>query len=297
MPAKLKTRVEQIRQARKIHGGTMKMCAAAVGVKLARMPIPSRRLRERVYRTVYGQKYTALNEQQLERPLAEFRSLNELFTRGVRSECRPICDEEDAILCPCDGTVQDFGMLTGDTLLTAKHIAYPLTALLPDVNVQHLENGRFAIFFLSPADCHRVFSPQQAELVELIHVPGRRLLVHPPFQKREFPVFSLNERVILRMKGASGEFVLVMVAGWGVGNITYPFPVDLKVSKRRITRWTLPQPKQLTRGEWVGTFELGSTVIMLLPPQDGLAANVQFDERVNYGQRAFSVSESTGEGI
>src|SRR5947207_869669 len=82
-------RLEQFRQARRIHGGTLNMCAASLGVKLSRVPIPSRWLRERVYRTLYGKKYKLLNESELDRPLAEYRSLNALFTRGVRPECRP----------------------------------------------------------------------------------------------------------------------------------------------------------------------------------------------------------------
>src|SRR5262249_17332330 len=163
---------------------------------------------------------------------------------------------DDAVICPCDGTVQDLGVLAHDTLLTAKGISYSLSALLPGMNVESLDRGRFAIFFLSPADCHRVFCPQRPALLDVIHLPPRRvLLLHPPFQRPEFPFFSLNERVVLRFAGANGEFVLVMVAGWGVGNITHPFPVDLKVSKRQITRCALSQPRQLARGEWVGTFE------------------------------------------
>ena len=85
------------------------------------------------------------------------------------------------------------------------------------------EGGRFAIIFLSPIDCHRVFSPQDGCLEEVVHVPGARLLVHPPFQRAEYPVYTLNERVILRLSAESGSCVVVMVAGWGVGNITLPF--------------------------------------------------------------------------
>src|SRR5262249_50655720 len=91
-------RLEQFRQARRIHGGTINLCAASLGVKLSRIPIPSRWLRERVYRTVYGKKYKSLNEAELDRPLGEFRSLNDLFTRGVRAEYRPIPDTHAQLL-------------------------------------------------------------------------------------------------------------------------------------------------------------------------------------------------------
>jgi len=285
---RMKTRLEQIRQARRIHGGTLKMCAAAVGVKLARMPIPSR-LRVKLYRAVYGKKYAALREDQLEQPLAEFRSLNDLFTRGVKREYRPISANREQLLCPCDGTVQDVGTLRLDTLLTAKCIEYPLSALLPGIDTRSLENGKFAIFFLSPADCHRVFSPHEATLREIIHVPGRRLLVHPPFQRKEFPVFSLNERVILDLETPLGRCVLVMVAGWGVGNITHPFPTRLRPRRGTITRERLTEPRKFARGEWLATFELGSTVIMLTEPCIGTVTHIERDAPVLYGRPAFSV--------
>ena len=84
-------------------------------------------------------------------------------------------------------------------LLTVKGIEYSLASLLPDIDIRPYEGGQFAIIFLSPIDCHRVFSPQDGCLEEVVHVPGARLLVHPPFQRAEYPVYTLNERVIFRL--------------------------------------------------------------------------------------------------
>ncbi|MBA4018920.1 MAG: phosphatidylserine decarboxylase [Pirellula sp.] len=283
----MQVRIEQFRSARRIHGGTMKMCAAAIGVKLAKVPIPSRRLRTWVYRKVYGGKYMALQENQLEQPLGEFRSLNALFTRGVRAECRPLSTAPGRLLCPCDSTVQDVGKLDQDRLLTVKGTEYTLDSLLAGVDAQPFADGRFAIFFLSPADCHRVFCPYDAELVEMTHVPGRRLLVHPPYQRKEFPVFSLNERVILRFRSAIGSFVLVMVAGWGVGNISYPYATTFKPKKRKITRYVLPVPRRFEAGDWVATFGLGSTVILITEPRAEAVSYLKRDQTMRYGNPAF----------
>lgn len=314
MNTKVRARLEQIKQARQIHGGVVNMCAAAVGVKLSRLRIPSRKMRERMWRSIYGNKYDALQEDELERPIGDYRTFNELFTRGVRSEYRPLSETDRQFICPCDGTVQDLGILHRDTMLTAKGIEYPLDALLPGLDVEPYENGNFSIFFLSPADCHRVFCPHEAELHEVIHVPGRRLLVHPPYQRKEFPVFSLNERIILHLETEIGPCLLVMVAGWGVGNITYPFAARCRLSKsqlslrslrlrktkrikpnkrvrmsrRQITRATFEQPLQFDRGQWIATFELGSTVIMITPPHENSRVHVEPDQKVNYGQPAYS---------
>jgi phosphatidylserine decarboxylase len=285
-------RLEQFRQARRIHGGILNVCAASLGVKLSRVPIPSRWLRERLYRAVYGKKYKSLNEGELDRPLAEFRSLNELFTRGLRPECRPIPDTDTGWLCPCDGTVQDVGRLRHDALLRVKQIEYSLDSLLPDMKTEQFRNGAFAIFFLSPADCHRVFGPAAGAISEIRHVPGRRLLVHPPFQRMEFPVFTLNERVVMRLTTSVGACVLVLVAGWGVGNITHPFDVPLRIDRRRITCHEFATPRPVERGEWIATFELGSTVILITEANDALVPVIARDDRVVYGQPAFAFRES-----
>ncbi|HEV3343994.1 MAG TPA: archaetidylserine decarboxylase [Pirellulales bacterium] len=288
MRAKFKTRVEQIRQARRIHGGLVNLWAATVGVKLSRVPIPSRRLRERLYRRIYGSKYAALCEDELERPLAEFRSLNELFTRGVRAERRPVAQGDGLFVCPCDGMVQEIGRLQQGALLTAKGVRYTLSSLLPGVDWQPFEDGAYAVLFLSPADCHRVFSPSQAALEEVIHVPGRRLLVHPPFQRAEFPVFVLNERVIMRFQTPLRRYMLVLVAGWGVGNITHPWRARPKHSRRRITRRRFESPRDVASGEWVATFELGSTVILIAESHGGVVSHIERDKQVHYGEPLFT---------
>jgi phosphatidylserine decarboxylase len=286
----LRTTVEQLRQAKAIHGGVANLCVAALGVKLARVPIPSRRLRLLLFRTVYGKKYAALDEAQFERPIWEYRSFNALFTRGVRPEFRPISDASDQLLCPCDGRVQDVGRLEQGRLLTVKGIEYTAGSLLPGIDVGPFSDGQFGIFFLSPGDCHRVFSPQDAQILEVIHVPGHRLLVHPPYQKKEFPVLVLNERAILRLATPLGACVLILVAGWGVGNITLRFDPSFRPRSRTLSRQTYAGPIAVKRGEWLATFELGSTAILITERADRGLPLVARDEKVNYGQPAFQIA-------
>jgi phosphatidylserine decarboxylase len=286
-------RREEFRQARQIHGGTWGYCLASLGVRLSRLPIPSRRLRERVFRTVYGRKYRALNESELDRPIADFRSFNELFTRGVRPECRPIDDSTAGLIAPCDAEIQDIGTLQGDTLLTVKNIAYPLDALLPGMDNSELVGGQYAILFLSPADCHRVFAPETGDVRTIAHIPGRRLLVHPPYQRPEFPVFSLNERLALRVATTRGEYALVMVAGWGVGHITHPPDVlaswsSMRLSRHRVTRLDNPSDGRIRRGQWIATFELGSTVVLIASRSLNAEPQGSAGQHVAYGQQLFA---------
>ena len=225
---RLSIRLEQIRQARLIHGGLAQYGLAVLAIKLSRIPIPSRRIRRRLFRDEYVRRYPpGLNEEESERPLEDYPSLNALFTRGLRPEHRPIPAGTPAVLSPCDGRVQDVGRVDGGKLLTVKGIEYSLASLLANGDARPFEGGLFAIIFLSPIDCHRVFSPADGRLECVVHVPGSRLLVHPPLQRPEYPVYTLNERMILRLSSDAGPCAVVMVAGWGVGNITLPLAPGL----------------------------------------------------------------------
>jgi phosphatidylserine decarboxylase len=278
-------RREQFRQAKKIHGGLLKLFVAFLGVHLSRLPIPTRRLRRWAYRTVFGKKYPpGLDEKEAERPLDDYPSLNALFTRGIKPDCRPVPAGTPEFVCPCDGTVQDVGRVEGGKLLTLKGIEYTLDALLPDTDTAAFEGGHFLVIFLSPIDCHRVFSPQDGRLLSASHVPGFRLLVHPPFQRPEFPVYTLNERMILRFATDLGPCLVAMIAGWGVGNITLPLAPGFRPRARKAATYAWPVPPEVRRGEWVATFELGSTVVLFTPPAAGAELLVSANQKVKYGQ-------------
>ncbi|MCS6851294.1 MAG: archaetidylserine decarboxylase [Gemmataceae bacterium] len=281
-------KLEQFRQAKRIHGGLLLLAVALLGVKLSRVPIPTRRLRSTLYRKVFMKKYPDLIESEADRPIEEYASLNALFTRGIRPECRPIDTRAPHFLSPCDGTVQEIGRLHGDKLLTLKGIEYTLESLLPGIDTAPFENGHVAVVFLSPADCHRVFSPQDAQVEEAVHVPGYRLLVHPPHQRADYPVYTLNERLILRLKTPRGVCLLVLVAGWGVGNIRLPWDRTFRPRSRRLVRKTWSPAPEMRRGDWIATFELGSTVVLLTQPQAGVVPAVTANQRVKYGQPLFT---------
>jgi phosphatidylserine decarboxylase len=289
---RLSIRLEQLRQARRIHGGLAGLCLAVLGVKLSRLPIPSRRLRQRLFQDLYARMYPpGLDPEEADRPLGAYRSFNALFTRAVKPEHRPIPAGTPELLCPCDGTVQDVGRVDGGKLVTVKGIAYSLRSMLAGIDIGPYEGGWFAIIFLSPIDCHRVFSPLDGRFEEAVHVPGARLLVHPPFQKAEYPVYTLNERMILRLAADAGSCLVVMVAGWGVGNITLPlapgFRAGSRSRSRRVEshRWASPPPVE--RGSWIATFELGSTVVLITSSSPEATPLVSPNEKVRYGQPVF----------
>jgi phosphatidylserine decarboxylase len=277
-------KLEQFRQARRIHGGLLKLLIALVGIKLARVPLPSKQLRLLVYRKTFSKKYPpGLDETEADQPLWAYPSLNAMFTRGIKPEFRLIPSTARQFLSPCDGTIQDVGRIENGKLLTLKGIEYTLASLLGYIDPRFFEGGQFVVIFLSPIDCHRVFSPHDGWLEEVIHVPGFRLLVHPPYQRAEYPVYTLNERMILRFSTARGPCAVVMVAGWGVGTITLPLAPEFRPRSRALARKSWTPPLAVRRGQWIATFELGSTVVLLTPPTSGVPL-VCPEEKVQYGQ-------------
>lgn len=277
---------EQYRQAKSIHRGFWGYWVAKISIQLSRLWLPTAKLRLFLYQ-YFNQKYPpGIKDNEAELPLEEYPSLNALFTRGIKPEYRPIADSPWSI-CPCDGIIQDLGTIKQGKIVTLKNIKYSPASLLPNVD-KNVEGWNYLIIFLTPLDCHRVFSPQDGEIAKVCHVPGSRLLVHPPFQKPEFPVYTLNERMIFKFDTGSDRFFLVMVAGWGVGNITLPQLTEFKPQGRSITNYTLKSPISVKRGEWFATFELGSTVILLVPPKDNRKFVVSPNEKVKYGQAIFS---------
>jgi phosphatidylserine decarboxylase len=287
-----KIRMESIRQAKCIHGGVLQLCVAALGIKLARLPVPTEGLRRRLFRNVYGRKYPpGLDEREAEKPLEAYRSLNAIFTRGIKPEFRPIPMGTPQFLSPCDGTVQDVGQVKSGKILTLKGIEYTLESLLPHVDYGPFEGGHFLVTFLSPIDCHRVFSPQDGHLEEIIHVPGYRLLVHPPYQRAEYPVYTLNERMILRFSTGLGPCLVVMVAGWGVGNITVPLAPEFRPRSKEVECMNWSPATKIRRGDWVATFELGSTVVLFTPHATNVDLIVSPNQEVKYGQPVLTYAD------
>src|SRR5262249_12816167 len=132
----LNIKLEQYRQAKRIHGGFFNLAVAALGIKLSRVKIPSKRLRLAVFRGIFLKKYPGLDENEADQPLEAYPSLNAFFTRGIKPECRPIQTGTPQFLAPCDGTVQEIGRITNGKLLTLKGIEYTLGSLLPSINTQ-----------------------------------------------------------------------------------------------------------------------------------------------------------------
>ena len=196
----------------------------------------------------------------------DFESFNHFFTRALKPRARPLPADPRALVSPADGTVSQAGAIAGGLLLQAKGRRYRAADLLADADfAARLDGGAFVTIYLAPRDYHRVHAPAGGLLRTSTEIPGRLFSVNAVTERHVPGLFARNERLVLRLAGAFGEFALVLVGAMIVASIDVAWP-DGPVSPYRRLRARQPRDVRFARGEQVGAFLLGSTVIALFPP-------------------------------
>jgi phosphatidylserine decarboxylase len=199
---------------------------------------------------------------------AAYPSFNAFFTRALRPGVRPLADAP--WLCPVDGAISQFGRIANDQVFQAKGHAYSTTALVGGdaALAAPYTDGHFATLYLSPRDYHRIHMPCAGRLRRMVHVPGELFSVNPATARGVPGLFARNERVVCCFDGPEGPFVLVLVGATVVGSMATTWHgVVNSLRPGRIREWRYDDaPVQLERGEEMGRFLLGSTVVLLFPP-------------------------------
>ncbi len=240
-----------------------------------RIPAP---LRAGVYRS-YA-RFTGADLGEVRDPLAAYESLGRFFVRRLKDGVRPIDARTDALVSPCDGTIQAAGGVERGSLLQAKGRDYSLAALLgSESDARTCEGGYAWTIYLSPRDYHRVHAPERCTLAEVRRIPGTRFSVAPEVLARRL-VLPINERAVFHLETASGPLFLVMVGATNVGRIC----VVGELAQQRFTR-----------GEEMARFEMGSTVVLVAPagvvtPAAAIAPGV----RVRLGESLASWTRAAG---
>jgi phosphatidylserine decarboxylase len=206
--------------------------------------------------------------------IASYATFNDFFTRALKPGARPLADAD--LICPVDGAISQFGPIAKDQVFQAKGHSYSTTALVGgDAALgARFENGHFATLYLSPRDYHRIHMPCAGELTRMIHVPGDLFSVNPVTARGVPGLFARNERVVCVFETAQGPFVLVLVGATIVGSMATVWHGQVNPPRPGTLRqWDYaPGQVRLQKGEEMGRFLLGSTVVMLFP-QGPLAFN------------------------
>lgn len=199
----------------------------------------------------------------------DYASFNAWFTRALKPGARIFDADPHSILSPCDGRVSETGALQKNSILQAKGKNYSLQDLLANDPVcTQLEDGYFSTIYLSPRDYHRIHMPVSGHLQRMIHVPGRLFSV-APYTVRQVPrLFARNERVISIFEAETGPLVMVLVGAMLVSSTETVWAGEVTPTKNKhVTVTNYPDENiSLSKGDEMGRFNMGSTVILLMPP-------------------------------
>jgi phosphatidylserine decarboxylase len=212
-----------------------------------------------------------MSDAELTDPTA-YPSFNEFFTRALREGARPIDPDPSAIVSPVDGTVSEAGSLTRDRLVQAKGHQYTLRALLAGNEAweRSFTGGSFATIYLAPYNYHRIHMPLPGELRESFYVPGKLFSVNRTTAQLVPGLFSINERVFCGFDAGGTPWAIILVGALNVGSMATVWHGDVTPRKlREVTALPVTDalsPLALPKGAEMGRFNMGSTIILLLPP-------------------------------
>lgn len=213
----------------------------------------------------------------------DFRTLNDFFTRELAHDARPIDANADAIVSPVDGTVSAAAAIDDNRIFQAKGIDYTLEDLLAtDIDrADAFREGRFATIYLAPYNYHRVHMPLDGRLLAAHYVPGDLFSVNGSTAAHVPGLFSRNERLNLHFTTAVGPMVVVLVGALNVGSISTPWSGEIRPRKSGVVESIdlSAAPRSVRKGDLLGWFNMGSTVILLLP-RDSCAWHDDFNAGV-----------------
>ncbi|MEJ5895891.1 archaetidylserine decarboxylase [Aquabacterium sp. G14] len=202
--------------------------------------------------------------------IAAYPTFNEFFSRPLKPGARPLSDAD--LISPVDGAISQFGPIRRDQIFQAKGHDYSTTTLVGgDAQLaQRFEDGHFATLYLSPKDYHRIHMPCDGRLTRMIYVPGDLFSVNPATARGVPGLFARNERVVCVFESEQGPFVLTLVGATIVGSMaTVWHGVVNPPRSKQVREWRYDdQQIVLKKGEEMGRFLLGSTVVMLFPKGD-----------------------------
>nr|VFJ49670.1 MAG: phosphatidylserine decarboxylase [Candidatus Kentron sp. DK] len=244
---------------------------------------------------------------------ATYPDFNSFFTRALHPAARPMAPDGDAVISPADGHVSQFGTIKGAKAVQAKGRDYSVEALLGDGAGDEnsprsplaslFPDGQFITVYLSPRDYHRVHMPVAGHLREMRYIPGRLFSVDAATTRVIPRLFARNERVVLLFHTKIGPMALIMVGAVLVGSMETVWAGTVAPARRAVdlpagSRWRTAgshvrshlyeDGPEFERGQEIGRFNMGSTVIVLFPPE-----TVRWDESL-YSGALVRMGESVG---
>ena len=201
--------------------------------------------------------------------LTDYVNFNDFFTRTLKADARQVDHTYNHLACPVDGAISQIGDIDGGKIFQAKGQDFDLTTLLGGSAelAAPFKDGQFTTIYLSPKDYHRIHMPCDGKLLSMIHVPGQLFSVNQATAEGVPGLFARNERVVCVFETDFGPMAMVLVGAMIVASVETPWAGLVCPTGKQVTAWQYGEqaPIIIRKGEEMGRFKLGSTVVMCLP--------------------------------
>lgn len=226
-------------------------------------------------------------------PLPTYRTFGQFFARPLLPGLRPVAPGDDVVVSPVDARVSEVGLASGGRMIQAKGIDYTVAALLgDDVLARRFEGGAWTTLYLSPQDYHRIHFPLSGGITGWRYLPGRLWPVNAASVAQVPGLFTVNERLVTLLDSPLGLVAIVAVGATVVGRVRASYdaavPVTDLAGATGMRRGEYAPPRPVRKGDELGAFEMGSTVILVFEP-----GRVRLAERLVAGARV-RVGEAIG---
>jgi phosphatidylserine decarboxylase len=250
---------------------------------LANLPLPQplARWSIQIFARAYGIDVTTATE-----PLEHFRSIGAFFTRDIKPQERPL---GAGFICPVDGTLRQYcGLTPGQDISQVKGREYTLEALLGgDDFTRRLSSGALWNLYLSPADAHHIFAPIGGRIVKTVHIPGKLWPVNDWALHSVDGLFAVNERIVTYIETEKELVAVVMIGATNVGRIALGY-MQLETNRRPWQAKAISKfehtDKVVSAGDKLGTFKMGSSVIVIAESYRASQPQGATPRKVRYGE-------------
>ena len=225
-------------------------------------------LKNRVIKWFIG-RYGVNMSEAAEPDFTAYPTFNAFFTRALKPGARTIDPAPETLTSPVDGAISQIGQISTDRVFQAKGQSFSLTELLggDDERAEPFREGEFATIYLSPKDYHRIHMPMAATLKEMVYVPGKLFSVNPVTAENVPNLFARNERVACLFDTDAGPMAMVLVGAMIVGSVETTWAGVVAPNSGKVTQWQYSgdDAVRFEKGQEMGRFRLGSTVVLVMP--------------------------------
>lgn len=217
--------------------------------------------------------------------IQDYKNFNDFFTRNLKPDARVIANT--LVVCPVDGLISQVSTIYNTQMVQAKNHHYSTQQLLANnKKASEFTTGSFITIYLSPRDYHRIHMPYDAQLIAMDYIPGDLFSVNQKTVQSVDNIFARNERVVCYFQTQFGLCAFVLVGAIFVGSMQTVWHGQINPPYAKTIQHFNYQNQniQLKKGEEMGRFNMGSTVIMLMPNQDNMI-NLKVNEIVKMGQK------------